>query len=78
MADRTEILQFLTGLLRGELAENEKSVRERLKAAELLGKGCGAFEPEITEKPPLKVEIEILNGKSEQPLLWLSDSEQQE
>ena len=70
VANRAEVLQFLTGLLRGDLSENEKGVRERLKAAELLGKGCGAFEVEATEMPELKVEIEIVGAGAEQLELW--------
>jgi hypothetical protein len=70
VANRAEILQFLTGLLRGDLMENEKGVRERLKAAELLGKGCGAFEVEATETAEFKVEIEVMNEQAERLTLW--------
>ena len=75
VADRAEILQFLTDLLRGNLSEDEKGVRERLKAAELLGKSCGAFEFEATEAPNLKVEIEIMSDKAEQLTLWPPEAE---
>lgn len=75
VAGRTEVLQFLTGLLRGEvhetsvakdgsLVENEPGLRERLRAAELLGKGCGAFsadEREGAAEEDWKIEIEVLD-----------------
>lgn len=70
VAEKLEILQFLTGLLRGDLRERslkngiveeqEPSLKERLRAAELLAKGCGAFTeaaPPEPEKETLWIEI---------------------
>lgn len=79
VANRAEVLQFLTGLLRGELretslakdgslVENEPGLRERLRAAELLGKGCGAFsadERAIAGDDEWKIEIEVLDDITE-------------
>lgn len=74
VASRVEVLHFLTGLLRGELhetsvgkdgslVENEPGLRERLRAAELLGKGCGAFEAgeREGETEDWKIQIEVLD-----------------
>ncbi|MEG1501398.1 MAG: hypothetical protein RR396_05515 [Clostridiales bacterium] len=75
IAKDKEVLEFLTRLLRGEVGEEiygkdgkaayqEPGLRERLKAAELLGKGCGAFNQKEEAKDALKddfqVEIKIL------------------
>ncbi len=71
IAGREEVLEFLTRLLRGEikqsnlnkdgsLSEVEPGLKERLKAAELLGKGCGAFEGEELNPEDLTLELKIL------------------
>ncbi len=46
IAGRTEILRYLTRLLRGR----DTGERERLRAAELLGKGCGLFSDKTREE----------------------------
>jgi len=61
-AIRREVLHFLLGLLRGEGPAAETGVKERLKAAELLGKGCGAFAAEEDEMgQDWKVEITVID-----------------
>ncbi len=53
IADDAEILEFLTGVMRGE---GEGST-QTMKAAELLGKRIGLFS-ERTEPPPAPVIID--------------------
>ena len=59
VAGREEVLSFLTDLLRATAAGGEAGVKERLKAAELLGKGNGAFQPQTIENH-LHIEIEVV------------------
>lgn len=42
IADEKEVVQFLTSVLRGDDAE-EMGAKDRIKAAELLGKSYGLF-----------------------------------
>lgn len=75
IAGEKEVLEFLSGLLRGDItekvkakdgtmAETEPGLRERLRAAELLGKRCGAFEamerPEESPNAVFTVEIKVV------------------
>ena len=71
IAGEKEVLEYLSGLLRGDItekgkakdgkmAEIEPGLRERLRAAELLGKRCGAFEAkERAEESPEAFTVEI-------------------
>lgn len=59
VAGREEVLSFLTDLLRATAAGGEAGVKERLKAAELLGKGNGAFQPQGGDNH-LHIEIEVV------------------
>ena len=84
IADLTEILEYLTSVLRGSseseivLVEGKgegvsKSVKvkkapdekERLKAAELLGKRYGAFTDSVNNDLSLSLPIVIFSGESE-------------
>lgn len=47
VADANEVLKLLTEFMRGGV--EGAGVRERLRAAELLGKRLGLFEPELEE-----------------------------
>lgn len=52
IATKHEVLEYLTKVLRGEYEAEEKEIntRERMKAAELLGKRCGAFTNDRQEE----------------------------
>lgn len=57
IADADEILRYLTELLRGDAAE-----RERLKAAELLGKRYGLFSERLSEDAAPVTVVDDLHG----------------
>ncbi|MEA5082712.1 hypothetical protein SDC9_200519 [bioreactor metagenome] len=46
VADETEVVKFLTSVLRGDEAE-EVVVKDRIKAAQLLGKRYGMFTDKV-------------------------------
>ncbi len=58
VAEPTEILQYLTAVLRGE----HGSDRERLRAAELLGKRHGLFSDTLTDRAAAVIIVDDLNG----------------
>lgn len=58
VADATEVLQFLTSVLRGE----NGSDRERLRAAELLGKRHGLFNEKLTADTAAVIIVDDLGG----------------
>lgn len=71
IANQKEVLEFLTQLLRGDVKESNPArdgtmvesgpgLKDRLRAAELLGRRCGAFEEEEPEAEALSVEIRII------------------
>ncbi len=71
LADATEIMEYLTTVLRGEnVLEKDNTntttrlpdIRERLKAAELLGKRFGLFKEIIDEQEVLPV---VISGENE-------------
>ena len=41
---RAEIIEFLTAVMRGEIEELKSSAKDRMHAAELLGKWYGVFD----------------------------------
>ncbi len=53
VANSDEILQFLTAVLRGEVG----SEKDRLRAAELLGKRQGLFSDKTSSEPTTEVVI---------------------
>ena len=56
IASQTEVLQYLTGVMRGEIKDQfdlDASLQDRTKAAELLGKRWGTF----VEKKELEANI---------------------
>lgn len=59
VADGEEVLQYLSALLRGQEAEGEgpPAPRDRLKAAELLGKRYGLFTDRVSPEGGLPVAI---------------------
>ena len=64
IASQDEVLQFLTQVMRGEVKDQldlETPVKERNRAAELLGKRYGIF----TEKIDLSGGVVIVSGESE-------------
>ncbi len=58
VADASEILEYLTTVLRGE----HGSDRERLRAAELLGKRHGLFREETDERAAAVIIVDDLHG----------------
>ncbi len=58
IADATEVLQYLTAVLRGE----HGSDRERLRAAELLGKRHGLFSDKLSDHAAAVIIVDDLNG----------------
>lgn len=58
VAEPTEILQFLTSVLRGE----NGSDRERLRAAELLGKRHGLFGDKLPTEAATVIIVDDLDG----------------
>lgn len=46
VADEVEVVQFLTSVLRGDETE-EVVVKDRIKAAQLLGKSYGMFTDKV-------------------------------
>ena len=58
VADATEILQYLTTVLRGE----HGSDRERMRAAELLGKRHGLFQEAEQAESPTVIIVDDLGG----------------
>lgn len=72
VADATEVMQYLTGVMRGEhteevlilcgdgcqsLADKSVGARERLKAAELIGKRYGIFTDKLNVEGAIPVVI---------------------
>lgn len=78
IADANEILEFLTSTIRGEVKDQlgfETSVKDRIKASELLGKRYRLFEEEkqkeeekSTSKP--KIEINIVDNSNLEQVLY--------
>ena len=77
IADQKEVLEYLTKVLRGEIKEEvligtgmgeqetievDIPIRERTRAAELLGKRYGAFRSDI-EKAEIKVKVDKINAE---------------
>lgn len=58
VADATEVLQFLTAVLRGESGTD----KDRLRAAELLGKRHGLFHEKDTADAAAVIIVDDLNG----------------
>lgn len=87
LAEWQAALQFLAEVVRGEAREpvtaedgsREAGLKERLKAAELIVKGCGAVipEPEKPKEEPWQVEIAVVDGGAEQIQLWPNGKEQE-
>lgn len=57
IADDTEILRFLTSVMKGDayIEKNDSIMKDRMKAAELLGKRKNTFE-----QPELKNDVVII------------------
>ena len=78
IADADEILEFLTSTLRGEIKDQlgfETSVKDRIKAGELLAKRYRLFEETKEketneEKEPPKIEIEIVDNSNLEEVLY--------
>ena len=65
-ADAREIVEYLTSVMRGECtdADDAPTIRDRLKAAELLGKRYGIF----TDKVSLDVQpVVLINDLPDEP-----------
>lgn len=52
VATEREILEFLTGVMRGEAEAESRGASPRMKAAELLGKRLGLFNEAPEPQPP--------------------------
>ena len=48
---RSEIIEFLTAVMRGEIEELKASAKDRMHAAELLGKWYGVFDDKERGEP---------------------------
>ncbi len=71
IADESEIMEYLTGILRGGITEdiivNEKviskgpSLRDRNKAAELLGRHYGLYreKPNNNRTEPIEIKVDV-------------------
>ena len=78
IADADEILEFLTSTLRGEIKDQlgfETSVKDRIKAGELLAKRYRLFEETKEkegneERKPPKIEIEIVDNSNLEEVLY--------
>ena len=60
VADEKEVAAYFTGVMRGQLAADEKlpGVKDQLKAAELLGKHFGMFREQERDERAETVEFE--------------------
>ena len=72
IADANEILEILTATIRGEVKDQlgfETSVKDRIKASELLGKRYKLFEDkkeaeQQNKKEPPKISLEIIDNSN--------------
>ncbi|MDD3569582.1 MAG: hypothetical protein PHY44_00575 [Lachnospiraceae bacterium] len=64
VADEAEVVKFLTAVLRGDEAE-EVVVKDRIKAAQLLGKSYGMFtdKVKIDDNSVVKIIDDIPKGE---------------
>lgn len=79
IADSNEILEFLTSVARGEVKDQlgfETSVKDRIKACELLAKRYKLFDdkkdtPEgVEEKQTPKIEIQIVDNSDLEKVMY--------
>lgn len=78
IADANEILEFLTATLRGEVKDQlgfETSVKDRIKASELLAKRYKLFEDkkeaeQQTKKEPPKISLEIIDNSNLEKIMF--------
>ena len=78
IADANEILEFLTATLRGEVKDQlgfETSVKDRIKASELLGKRYKLFEDkketeQQSKKEPPKISLEIIDNSNLEKIMF--------
>ena len=78
IADANEILEFLTATLRGEVKDQlgfETSVKDRIKAGELLGKRYKLFEDkkeaeQQSKKEPPKISLEIIDNSNLEKIMF--------
>ena len=66
VASLSEVLEYLTQVLRGEEDEDGKGATARMKAAEMLGKRMGMFaEAGAGQLPPAVIVDDIANASGE-------------
>lgn len=77
IADANEVLEFLTSTLRGEVKDQlgfETSVKDRIKAGELLGKRYKLFEESKNENTTSdvmpKISIEVVDNSNLESVLY--------
>lgn len=77
IADANEVLEFLTSTLRGEVKDQlgfETSVKDRIKAGELLGKRYKLFEENKNENTTSdvmpKISIEVVDNSNLESVLY--------
>ena len=78
IADANEILEFLTATLRGEVKDQlgfETSVKDRIKASELLAKRYKLFEDkketeQQSKKEPPKISLEIIDNSNLEKIMF--------
>lgn len=78
IADANEVLEFLTSTLRGEVKDQlgfETSVKDRIKAGELLGKRYKLFEDKdktvnVENKITPKIQLEIIDNSELEKVLY--------
>ena len=77
IADANEVLEFLTSTLRGEVKDQlgfETSVKDRIKAGELLGKRYKLFEESKNENNTSdvmpKISIEVVDNSNLESVLY--------
>ena len=77
IADANEVLEFLTSTLRGEVKDQlgfETSVKDRIKAGELLGKRYKLFEENKNENNTSdvmpKISIEVVDNSNLESVLY--------
>ena len=78
IADANEILEFLTATLRGEVKDQlgfETSVKDRIKAGELLGKRYKLFEDkkeaeQQSKKETTKINLEIIDNSNLEKIMF--------
>lgn len=77
IADANEVLEFLTSTLRGEVKDQlgfETSVKDRIKAGELLGKRYKLFEENKNENTTSdvmpKISIEVVDNSNLEEVLF--------